>query len=189
MRRRPFIRQRTPIFVGCEGESERSYVTLLGRIADQAGLSVHLDPVLLRPGGGDPCALVELAVKRLKEKGRGRGTPYRARFIMLDDDRLGQSAERDARAHSLAAQAKLIFLWQSPCHEALLLRHLADCAALRPPTTPIAEAALRQRWPDYGKGMAAAQLARRLDVAAVRRAAAVEPTFAEFVSTIGLTAA
>jgi hypothetical protein len=38
-RRRPFRQQRVPIFVGCEGESERGYVAFLGRLAEQAGLA------------------------------------------------------------------------------------------------------------------------------------------------------
>lgn len=55
---------RRSIFIGCEGESERGYVAFLGRLAEQVGLAVHLDPVVLQPGGGDPLAIVELAVKR-----------------------------------------------------------------------------------------------------------------------------
>jgi hypothetical protein len=148
--RRPFIPQRTPIFVGCEGESERSYVKLLQGIADGQLLSLHLDAVVLQPGGGDPCAIVELALRKLNAKRRIRGNTYRAKIVLLDDER-GNLPQRDARAIALAKEGDLQLFWQSPCHEAVLLRHLEHCTTLRPPTTALAQAALRERWPAYDK--------------------------------------
>lgn len=185
-RHRPNIRQRRPIFVGCEGESERGYVTFLGRLAQQEGLSIQLDPVLLRPGGGDPCDLIELAARKLSEKVRTRGIRYAAKMVLLDNDLIGQAPARDARGMQSAIQSGLELIWQSPCHEALLLRHLENCNTLRPPTTAIAQDQLRQRWPTYEKGMAASQLIRKLDLAAVRRAALVEPSLAALLQIIGL---
>jgi len=185
-RRRPFRPQRVPIFVGCEGESERGYVACLGRLAEQAGLAVHLDPLVLQPGGGDPLAIVQLAVKRLSQ-GRRKQTNYAAHFVILDRDKWGQAPARDAQIAGVAARAGLSLIWQDPCHEAMLLRHLEACAAMRPQTTALAEAALRQRWPEYLKPMDGAALARRLDLAAVLRAIAVEPELGLMVQTIGLT--
>lgn len=184
-RRRPFRPQRVPIFIGCEGESERGYTAFLGRLAEQAGLAVHLDPVVLQPGGGDPLAIVELAEKRLSQ-GRRKQTAYAAKFVMLDRDKWGQAPARDLQVAGVAARAGLSLVWQDPCHEAVLLRHLDACAALRPPATPAAEEALRQRWRDYAKPMDGAGLARRLDHAAVLRAIAVEPELALLINTIGL---
>lgn len=184
-RRRPFRPQRVPIFIGCEGESERGYVAFLTRLVEQAGLSVHLDSMVLQPGGGDPLAIVELAVKRLSQ-GRRKQTDYAAKFVMLDRDKWGQAPARDARVDGVAARAGLSLIWQDPCHEAVLLRHLDGCAAQRPQTTALAEAALGQRWPDYAKPMDGAGLARRLDHAAVLRAIAVEPEHALMINTIGL---
>ncbi len=186
-RHRPNIRQRKPIFIGCEGESERSYIALLGRFAEQEGLAVHLDSVLLKPGAGDPCGLIALAARKLAEKTRIRGVQYHAHLVVLDRDLFGQVPDRDARCLQIAAGAGLRLIWQSPCHEALLLRHLEKCHSLRPPTTTLAEAKLLQRWPTYEKGMAAGQLAERLDLAAVRRAAAVEPDLASLLHIIGFT--
>ncbi len=58
MRRRRTARpQRRPVFLGCEGESERGYGTLIGRLRDELRPDLHLDVTLLRPGGGDPLAL------------------------------------------------------------------------------------------------------------------------------------
>jgi hypothetical protein len=184
-RRRPFRPQRVPIFVGCEWESERGYVTFLGRLAEQAGLAVHLDPLVLQPGGGDPLAIVELAVKRLSQ-GRRKQTDYAAHFVMLDRDKWGQAPARDAQVAGVAARAGLLLIWQDPCHEAMLLRHLEGCDTRRPPNTTIAQADLRQLWAGYSKPMDGAGLSRRLDHAAVLRAIAVEPGLALMINTIGL---
>lgn len=186
-RRRPFRPQRVPIFIGCEGESERGYVAFLGRLAEQAGLAVHLDSMVLQPGGGDPLAIVELAVKRLSQ-GRRKQTVYAAHFVMLDRDKWGHAPARDAQVVGVAARAGLSLIWQDPCHEAMMLRHLEACAALRPQTTALAETALRQRWPEYFKPMDGAALGRRLDHAAVLRAVAVEPELGLLINMIGLGA-
>jgi len=76
-------------------------------------------------------------------------------------------------------------IWQTPCHEALLLRHLDGCQQLRPPTSPQALAELRQRWPEYVKGMPAFRLADRIDNAAIRRALQVETELAGFLADLG----
>jgi len=64
-RRRLFIPQRRRIFLGCEGESERGYGALIGRLLESQRRDVHLQVVLLKPGGGDPLALIEQARKRI----------------------------------------------------------------------------------------------------------------------------
>ena len=63
----------------------------------KGGLKVMLD--------GDPCSIVERAVQRLEEQKRKRGSSYHANFILLDDDRLGQSVDRDAHLRVTATAA------------------------------------------------------------------------------------
>lgn len=187
MRRpRRIILQRRRMFIGCEGESEQSYVALLARLADAQGLRVFLDAVLLQPGGGDPLAIVERAAQRLRERESKRGEPYEGRFVLLDDDKRGQAPQRDQRIPAVAAQAQMYLIWQRPCHEALLLRHLVGCANLRPITTPAAGQQLTGRWPGYAKATPAARLAEQLDQPALTRAAAVEPDLAVLLAAIGL---
>lgn len=189
MRRpRRIILQRRRLFIGCEGESEQSYVALLTRLAEALGLAVHLDAVLLQPGGGDPLAIVERAGLRVGEREAKRAEPYEHRFVLLDDDKRGQAPQRDERIGGIAAQAQLHLVWQQPCHEALLLRHLNGCAALRPATTQAAGQQLVQRWPTYTKATPAARLAERLDHPALVRAADVEPDLAVLLAAIGLIA-
>jgi hypothetical protein len=182
---RKVVAQRRRFFIGCEGESEQGYVALLARLAEAARLPLHLDAVLLRPGGGDPLALVELAAKRAAERTRKHGT-YEARFILLDNDKMGVTPARDAQIEGVRADAELGLIWQSTCHEALLLRHLDGCAQKRPATTALAIAALAQQWPAYKKGMAAARLAERIDQSAVARAAEVEPELAALLGEAGI---
>lgn len=183
-RARPSIPKRRRVFVGCEGESERGYVRFLGRLLEEQGRHVFLDAVVLQPGGGDPLALVELAVRRLR-RGESKGGPYAAHWVFVDADKWGQSSNRDREAMALAAGEGLSLVWQDPCHEALLLRHVAGLGAQRPPTAAAALRSLRQNWPDYRKPMAAPRIARHLDAEAVRRASQVEPGLAAFLRDIG----
>lgn len=180
------IPQRRRLFVGCEGESERSYGAFLTRLIEEGELAVHLDTVVLQPGGGDPCAIVELAVQRIAQKQKNRGEPYDRKIVLLDADRLGAVPDRDQRLLQISRREDLHLVWQRPCHEAMLLRHIDGCAQLAPPDSTAAVRELRRRWDDYRKGMSAARLAERLDLDAVARAAAVENDLAVFLAEIGL---
>lgn len=180
------IPQRRRLFVGCEGESEQAYVALLARLAVDARLAVHLDAVLLQPGGGDPLAIVERAAQRAEEREGRRGEPYARRFVLLDDDKLGKAPQRDQRIAGVAAAAGLHLVWQKPCHEAVLLRHLEGCSQFQPPTTTVAGQQLVQRWANYEKAMPSARLAERLDHAAIVRVSAVEAELAAFLQDLGL---
>ena len=91
--RRPFIPQCRRVFLGCEGESERGYGGLIGRLLEEQRRDVHLDVVLLKPGGGDPLALVERAVKYIRENEQKRNAPYVHRALLLDADTLGRSLD------------------------------------------------------------------------------------------------
>jgi len=184
-RRRLLIPQRRRIFLGCEGESERGYGALIGRLLESQRRDVHLHVVLLKPGGGDPLALIEQARKRILEGERKSEAPYVHRAVLIDDDRLGQAPLRDAQITPTAQAARIRVIWQTPCHEALLLRHLDGCQQLQPPTSPQALVELRQRWPEYVKGMPALRLADRIDDAAIRRALQVERELAEFFADLG----
>lgn len=186
MRRRPTARpQRRPVFLGCEGESERGYGTLIGRLRDELRRDLHLDVILLRPGGGDPLALVELACQKIARNERNRDIRYEVRAILLDRDKLGQSPTRDQHMLRLAQAAHLHLLWQEPSHEALLLRHLDGCQTLRPSSPAAALTELMRRWPDYIKGSSADRLSTRIGARQITAAASVETSLREFLQAIG----
>lgn len=186
MRRRPpSIPERRPVFIGCEGESEVAYAGLLQGMLREEGLHVHLVVRDLGRGAGDPFARIQLAVQRLKQLHRTRLVPPE-RFVMLDGDQAMRDHERAAAACRLAAEHNIAIVWQEPCFEALLLRHLPDRATRRPPDTPEALRVLEQEWPGYSKPMSREHLARRIDREAVRRAACVEPTLLTLLRCLGL---
>lgn len=184
-RRPPSIPERRPVFIGCEGESEAAYAGLLQNMLREAGLYVHLVVHDLGRGAGDPFARVQLAIQRLEHLNRTRIAP-RERFVLLDSDRVARDPDRAAAAHRLAAGHHISIVWQEPCFEAMLLRHLPDRATRRPPDTPEAVRALEREWPDYRKPMSREDLSRRIDREAVRRAARVEPGLLALLRRLGL---
>lgn len=172
-RRVPHIQQKQQIYVGCEGASEVGYAALLQDLINDAGLPVYLKIDELAPGAGDPLARVEMAVMRIAQQTRRRTAPA-ACFVMLDTDQIAIDRQRAENARRLADDRNITIIWQQPCFEAVLLRHLPHRAAHRPPDSQAAGNALSREWPEYRKPMPRALLARRIDLAAVLRAAAVE---------------
>lgn len=180
--RRP---QRRPVFIGCEGESERSYVARLSQLLESVRQDIHLDAHLLRPGGGDPLALVQKAAAIVQRRERST-VRYADKLLLLDSDKIGLVPERDAQARSLAAQLGATIIWQETAHEALLLRHLPGCAARRPPSSAAALQLLVRHWPDYQKPMSANALSRYIDGDALARVSAVEAVLGEVLRQLRL---
>lgn len=184
-RRPPYIELRRPIYVGCEGTSEVGYAGFLQDLLREANLPVHLHVDELGPGAGDPLSRIEMAVLRLKQLQKKRSAPQ-DRFVLLDFDQAERDPQRAERAYRLAADNRIAILWQRPCFEAVLLRHLEGKAGNRPPDTSGAIKALEREWAGYAKPMTRAALAKRIDLAAVLRAAAVEPDLNALLRCIGL---
>ncbi len=183
MRRNQVIRRR--IFVGCEGDGERSYITLVSRILDDVHQKVHIDPQLLQPGGGDPLDLVARAEEVIKRIERTR-EPYDEKYLLIDRDRFGASANRDQQIPAILKRIGAAIIWQRPAREGFLLRHLDGYTKHQPPTTQVAMQQLLQQWPEYVKNMSASQLATRIDIEALRRAITVENELRAFLTAIEL---
>lgn len=171
MMRRGRIAPRRRVFVGCEGESERGYAALIASLLDERHQRFHLDLVPL--GGGDPLAIVETAERQIRQRVERRGS-YAARFVLLDADKGDENPVRRDQAIGLAKKLNIRLIWQDPCHEALLLRHLPACEQKRPGSTAAAMQALRGHWPQYEKPMARVRLGERIDRDSVLRAQRVE---------------
>jgi len=181
--RRPQIPQRTRIFIGCEGDSERSYVRLLQDFADECeNLHIHFDAHLLQPGAGDPLELIRRANERLRH-GERHG-PYTERAALIDQQGFGQNHRRDQQCRHLARQLSIDLILQNPDHEALLLHHLPGCQTRRPPQGQ-SLVALRAEWPDYRKGRSHLWLSERLDLIALQRACSVEHALGRFLRRLG----
>jgi len=175
--------QRRRIFLGCEGESEQSYGSLLHHLVDARG-HLNIEPVVLQPGGGDPLAIVERAFYIIQRKERAYGERYFYRGVLLDRDTYGQNPGRDQQIQGLIIAAKLHLIWQHPTHEAFLLRHLPGCQKLRPRNTAEAIARLREHWSGYEKGAPMTYLRARLNLDNIRAACTVEPELESFLKAI-----
>ena len=175
--------QRRRFFVACEGESEGGYAALLQHLADESNLAIHLD--IRKCHGGDPLAIVEAAVRELNTR-RIRHGAYVGQAILLDADRRNDVPDRTMSADRLIRGNGFHAIWSRPAFEALLLKHVPKCEQLRPATTAMSLQQLQDRWPEYRKGMTSGELRRRLDLAAVKRAAVVIPELRAFLVDIGL---
>lgn len=172
-RRTPHIPPRRPVFVGCEGESEAGYVRFLQDLINAEGLAVHLIIENLGIGASEPQTRIELAVRKLEQLRRTRMAPP-DRFVLLDYDQAEANPQRTEAARRLARRHHIQIIWQRPCFEGSLLRHLPGATTRRPQTSADAERALTKEWPEYLKPMSYRELARRIDRDAVLRAAGVE---------------
>ncbi len=182
-RRRSIIAQRKPIFLGCEGESEQAYGQVLNDLVREKHF--HLEVVNLSPGAGDPITRLRKADREITRR-RQRRSEFLLRAVLMDSDLVDRDVQLRWQAEQFAKSLRIRIIWQEPCHEAFLLRHLDRFAQNRPPTSTSAEAALKVAWPDYHKAMTKMQLARRIDLDAVRRAACVEPALYAFLHEIRL---
>lgn len=184
-RRRSHIQQRRPVYIGCEGASEAAYAAFLQDLLRAANLPVHLVIKQLAPGAGDPLARVDMAVRQLTQLRRTRTDPADC-FVLLDYDQVERNPQRAEQVERKANENEIVIVWQRPCFEAVLLRHIQGCTDRRPPDTPEAGRTLAQEWPEYRKGMTRRDLAKRLDRNAVLRAATVEPELRDLLTRLGL---
>ncbi len=186
MKRRPTHRKlRRLVYIGCEGASEVSYAGFLQDLIRDAELDVHIHIEELGRGAGDPLSRIQLAVQRLERLRQTRKAP-RERFVLLDFDQAEHSPKRAGQAQKYAADNAINIIWQRPCFEAMLLRHLTGKTTNRPPDTATAVQTLKKEWPEYRKPMTRANLARRIDRDAVQRAAAVEAELKALLRCIGI---
>jgi hypothetical protein len=146
---------------------------------------VHLEVVNLNPGAGDPIARLHKAGQEVVRR-RQRRSEFRLQVVLMDSDQVDADGGRRQETERCAQDLGIRIIWQEPCHEAMLLRHLDGFAKNRPLTSRTAEAMLKAAWPDYRKPMTRIQLARRIDLDAVQRAATVEPSLFAFLREITL---
>lgn len=185
MGRRPIIAPRKPVFVGCEGDSEQAYGQVLNDMLRERSLPFHLEVVNLGSGAGDPVTRLHKSAQEL-ERRKQRRSRFKLRVAFLDSDQVDGDRQRRQQAEKLAQENGIRIIWQEPCHEAFLLRHVDGFSNHRPPTSARAVAMLKSNWPDYHKPMTRIQLARRITFDALLRVAAVEPALFDFLRDIEL---
>ena len=182
--RRP-IPKRTRIFVGAEGESERSFAAWLQGLCDGEGHHLHLDVVVA--GGRSSAKIVETCAGRCHEHSRRDG-PYHARLILLDCDRLEDKRQNEADPRPIARREKIELIFQKPNIEGVLVRLHKGQETRQLATAEDAERALEKLWPEYRKPAPAAALRERFDLDHLRRAAEHDGDLRKLTELLGLTA-
>ena len=178
------IPRRRTVFLGCEGESGQAYAQVLYDIIREQGIDVHLEIVLLSPGAGSPSAKIKLAAQKIAEHERKR-EKFWSRAVLLDSDLVDNDASERNNTEQLASSSRIFIVWQKPCHEAFLLRHLPNCKQLRPPTSALAASTLRAEWPGYEKPMTRIKVAKVVGRSHVWQAASAESELRSFLTDIG----
>jgi hypothetical protein len=148
-------------------------------------LQAHLDKHTLNPGAGDPLALLKRARQIVDHQQKIR-SPYRNKVLILDQDRYGQAPDRDREFDAITHSEHWLLVWQTPCHEACLLRHLESGDGLQPATSRDAFQQLVRHWPEYEKGMNARKLRERIGADGVIRAARSHQSLREFLRLAGV---
>ena len=179
------IEPRKPIFLGCEGESEVAYGQLLYDFARQSGQHIHLEVVGLIPGAGDPLARVARARQEIARR-TARRSRFIAKFILMDFDQVATHGLNANEIQSLAAREGIQIIWQKPCHEGFLLRHIITESNKLPASSQLALLHLRQHWASYKKPMTRVQLGKLVTVNQVLAAAKHNADLSALLLEIGL---
>lgn len=177
------MQKRKLILLGCEGKSERAYVALLNRFVGEAGLPVQIRSLNLEHAG-DPLSRVQLLLRKTRTDRK----QYSWMGLLLDSDQVqgGHSDSRAREARRLAKKHGINLVWQTPCHEGLLLRHMPGQDKVQPVNCIDAQRKLVAIWDKYQKPMSANQLSQRISLEDVQRAARVESDLMELLKATGL---
>ncbi|TIW94447.1 MAG: RloB domain-containing protein [Mesorhizobium sp.] len=186
-RRGIIIPPRTPIFLGCEGESEQAYGQFLNDAVRETRLPFHIEVVNLNPGAGDPLARIKRAHQEVMRR-RNRRAEFRFKTVLMDSDQIENDQQRRQQVEAWAAIHGISIIWQRPCHEAFLLRHFEGYLSHNPATPALARTALLGVWPEYKKPMTSLQVSRKISMAGVRRVANNDAALETFLRRVRLIA-
>ena len=174
--------RRRRIFMGVEGESERSLVRWWKHLCDEAESHVHLDVVV--GGGGDGLAIAEFAVKRYRQRTERLGR-FAAGFIVLDADRVEEDRRRGRDPATAVQPFDIQLIYLRPNLEGLLFR-LFPGNERRRVSASHANRLLRRKWPGYSKPASAMELRSRFTLDDVRRVGEVDAELGQLLQALGL---
>lgn len=168
------------IFIGCEGESERSYGKFLHDLAEQHGCNIQILAFIPKSTGNS----LMIAKGSIKEASR-RVDKGVSKFVLFDYDKAIEIPRQAEVAEAELRKSGFIPIWQHPDHEGLLLRHF-EAHRNSDPRSGETFNRLRSVWPDYQKNMNAANIQKKLALHHVLCAASVNPSFKMLIEAIGL---
>ena len=181
MARRRKVQRRKRIFIGAEGESERSFAKWLSRLCESADLHVHLDVRVC--GGGDGFKVVEYSVEQYRRR-RDYGT-YSAGLVLLDADPIEEDRMHGRDPSTALDGENLLLSYLQPNLEGLLYRLHPGCER-RFVFAREASRSLQAVWPDYVKPTPAETLHRRFGLRDLRRASRHDDYLREALELLGL---
>lgn len=176
------IPRRRRIFVGAEGESERSLARWLSLLCDEAGLHLHLDVRVC--GGGDSFEVVKYSVQEYRRRSRDYGT-YSNGFVLLDADRIEQDRKHGRHPKTALDGENLLLMYLQPNIEGLLYRLHRRCER-RFVSANNANGALQRVWPEYVKPTSAAALHRHFTLSDLERASRYDNYLQDALQQLGL---
>lgn len=175
-------RTKTPVFLACEGKSEKSYGRWLGRLAHKHKIPVAIKAIDLK--GGGPLELVECAIEKLAQLERTGGR-FRHRAILLDKD-LFKNTQRDKKAIRAAGLKNFSLIWQEPIHEVFLLRHfLGNEKKISADKAEAIKLLNVDVWRGYKPGLETINYESKLTLDNLLIARGNEPDFNNFLDRIG----
>ena len=176
--------RRRRVFVGTEGESERSFAAWLQQLCDtNRRPPLHLDISL--GSGGDGVRVVEDAATRYRRRSSQRGL-FSAGLVLLDADRLDEDRQRGRDPEMAARGTGLRLVLLRPNLEGVLAR-LFPGNERRQLSIQDTEGVLRVQWPEYRKPATALELGRRFRLDDLRRAAAYDDALGTLLAVLGLS--
>lgn len=181
MARRRTVPKRRRIFVGAEGESERSLAKWLGDLCQEDGLHVHLDIRVC--GGGDSLGIVEYSVEQYRQ--RQRHGPFSAALVLLDADRVEDDRSRGRDPLMALGSEELSLIYLRPNIEGLLFR-LHRSHESRFVSAREAKRMLQGLWPGYAKPISAEVLGRRFESNDLWRVAQHDTDLRQALQLLGL---
>jgi len=189
MKNNRVIKIRTRFFVPGEGQSEQSFTKWLQDLADEQGLSVHLDSKSL--GGGGYESMLNKALKA-RNHGLRRGNKYLYSFLLVDADRAERNdCSGDWKLNDLrseAAKHNIDVCVQKPNFEGLMVNMLPGNK--RPysisASTSDVRHSLQKAWPDYVKPADARTLSQKFCLNDLGRVASQDPDLKNLLTKIGL---
>ncbi len=180
MRQRPPKRKR--IFIGAEGESERSLAGWLKRVCEEIGIHVHLDVRVC--GGGDSLAVVEYSVKQYHKRSKQYGK-YSSGLIFLDNDHIEEDKRNDRDPFAALTGEELNLIQLVPNLEGLLLR-LHPGYENKVVSKQTVKRDLKKKWPEYKKPTSAEILGRRFELQSLQRVARKDVNIRQTLEILGL---
>jgi len=170
------------VFLGCEGDSERSYGAWLQAVAEDYKIPVPVDTYPDIGGGNQPCDIIERCISEMLQREARYGS-YFSRAILLDSDNIDNDPNRNYAAIQQAETQNVKILLQVFEHEAFLLRHIAGHEHTRP-NKGEGRTALQTAWPEYRRKFGKVQLYDKFVLEDLRRVCTIEAELREFLRSI-----